>query len=75
MNLRFIVRDGKKILQRGTMSADSFDQEVYWEDVPCVEEKPKSVTVTREDLAGAWGRMVSKNDEYNFKYFAEELGL
>lgn len=35
MNLRFIERDGKKILQQEVLE----EYGSHWEDVPCVEEK------------------------------------
>jgi hypothetical protein len=78
MNLRFIVRDGKKILQRGWNTPGC---EIQWEDVPCVEDKPKSVEVTREKIAISIDRV-----GYNFnpkgegfqqylEMLYEELGL
>jgi hypothetical protein len=36
MNLRFIERDGKKILQQSVYRDDCIEQ---WKDVPCVEDK------------------------------------
>ena len=61
-NLRFIERDGKKILQSCTIvSSNKYPDEEVWRDVPLVkEEKPISVEV--------WG-LYSRKDMVPLGYF------
>ena len=79
--LRFINRDGKKILQYSREEHD-------WRDVELVNEQPKKVEVTREMLADAWNKVLwtsgisnyaSKLEDLNesnrFNELCKELGL
>ena len=73
MNIRFVVRDGNKILQQEIQ-----DAAVGWRyiDVPCVEDKPKSVEVTRLRLENSlWACTIDMTPRQVFEQLCKELGL
>jgi len=74
MNLRFIERDGKRILQQEVQ-----DVAFGWtyKDVPIVVEKPKEVMITRVSLSKAWVKATGITATYalGFENVCKELGL
>lgn len=59
MNLRFIEREGRKILQYipdnvMTFTADGLVKTCEWQDVPEFKEPEKTITVTEKQFDEAW---------------------
>ena len=63
MNIRWIIRDGEKVLQKET-TVNIYDEQYVmvkteWEDVPLHQEPEKTVAITKSQAieiakAGAW---------------------
>lgn len=71
MSLRWLDKNGEKVLQRVWTNCDG--HEIY-EDIPVVKEPEKTVTINKEEFVNAYYRW-RKSNSWDYDCLAKELGF